>query len=1118
MDTGFMEFLKEFSLTLFNQDSFDDACLKELLDQVRYELNLDAVYVLETLSDRNQFYYAYYSSDKASVYDNQVIQFTDEEYETALEMYDEDNLCNYSLIGASRGVKGSALHYGFISGKVYLGSVGFRGAKGREWTDGEREILKLLGRSVKLFVYAKKTEDQLSWSAERTNMALKSVYQSIYNVSVPEDSYRVIQISEGMQRIIPVSGAFSGLVKKYVHKFVEPEFQDALLHRLSNEYISSHLTEKNRSYDVDYKCVHDGEIRWCRLAVTLENMTPEGKVDYVLLTLQDITTQVMEKDLSDLAFSLMRGGYYRIAHIHLNQNSMISLQAVRSEENEQEDFLDDYKKAIINFAKKRVLPEFQEGFLNIMKQENLKRIFDAGTPYVEYVYKRHVDDKVVWVRTEVVRLEDYTPENARVMWYVRDIAKEKAVELDHQEKLLQINTELHSALSAEKQYHMALLADSFFYYTFDVNDGMIREEFRTKDEYDPIGSATGQKLPVPFELFARKWYELYQPVFDKKTEEDIFTLSYLRKAFERGERILDVEVKQTPPEGSGASEFMQVFIVLSEDDVSGHIMACVIWKDVSEFRRNEIQSRMALSEAYEVANRASKAKTEFLSRMSHDIRTPMNAIIGMTAIAGTHLDDRERVADCLNKITVSSKHLLSLINEVLDMSKIESGKVDLSEENFVLSELVDNLILLVRSQLNAKHHELNVRINDVKHEKVIGDSSRLRQAFVNLMSNAIKYTPDGGKINLIISEKPCRQPQFGCYEFIFEDNGIGMDPEFVDQIFEPFARAKDSRVDEIQGTGLGMSITRNLVRMMNGNIKVESELGKGSRFIVTVFMKLQEAEDISYEEFVDLPVLVADDDRDTCESACCILDEIGMDSEWVLGGEEAVQKVVLRHEENRDYFAVILDWKMPDMDGIETTRQIRKQVGPDVPIIIISAYDWSDIELEARAAGADAFIGKPFFKSRFVCLFHDMLNGEVQPVQTNDVEEVEQQDFSGKRILLVEDNELNAEIAEEILKMANLEIDHAENGQVAVDRFMESERGYYDLIFMDVQMPVMNGNEAARAIRALAHPDAKRIPIVAMTANAFTEDVQAAKSAGMNEHIAKPLDFKKLVETLNRWL
>ncbi len=601
---------------------------------------------------------------------------------------------------------------------------------------------------------------------------------------------------------------------------------------------------------------------------------------------------------------------------------------------------------------------------------------------------------------------------------------------------------------------------------------------------------------------------------DKKRLEEFFDIGNINRRL-KNKNYCTIEFRRK------RFGWCSITVVVSERDENGNAVTAVVAGTVIEEQKQaELAQQEALKAAYESANIANSAKTDFLANMSHDIRTPMNAIIGLTAIAGTHIDDRERLVDCLSKITISSKHLLGIINEVLDMSKIESGKMELQDDEFSLPELIDNLLTMSKPEVSAKKHELNVSVISIEHEHVIGDSQRIQQVFMNLMSNAIKYTPAGGKINLYITEKSTNKPKVGCYEFIFEDNGIGMSQEYLKHIFEPFTRNRDdARVEKIQGTGLGMPITRNIIQMMNGTINVESEPDVGTRITVNIFLKLKsEDEKTSFEKFIDLPVLVADDDENSCIYTCEILEEIGMRGEWVLNGQDAVNKTVEHHENGSDFFAVILDWKMPGMDGIETTREIRRLVGRDVPIIIISAYDWSDIELEARAAGADAFISKPLFKSRMIHLFHELTGENENEKCASDLEIFSNEDFSGRRALLVEDNFLNAEIAGEILEMTGLSVEYAKDGKEAVDIMSNAEENYFNIIFMDIQMPIMNGYEAARAIRTLPGNYVKSVPIIAMTANAFAEDVAAAKNAGMNEHIAKPLDLDQLLKALKKWI
>ena len=538
-------------------------------------------------------------------------------------------------------------------------------------------------------------------------------------------------------------------------------------------------------------------------------------------------------------------------------------------------------------------------------------------------------------------------------------------------------------------------------------------------------------------------------------------------------------------------------------------------QDVTELNENDQRIRLALKNSMEAAEAANQAKTDFLARMSHDIRTPMNAIMGMTAVAAMHLDDRERLTDCLGKITVSSRHLLALINDILDMSKIESGKVSLSEEPFLMADLVDSVATIIKNQAKSKNQDFRIRINDIDHENVIGDTLRLRQVFLNILGNAVKFTPEGGRVTFTIRELESHINGMACFEFVSEDNGIGMDEEFIDTIFDPFSRSKQSA--NIEGTGLGMPITRNIIRMMSGEITVESKVGVGSKFTVQLHLKLQEpkAEDVG--ELADLRVLVADDDRDACVSASEILSDIGMKASWVLSGEEAVNETVAAKEAGEDFSAVILDWKMPGMDGVETARELRKRIGEDIPIIILSAYDWTDIEQEAREAGVQAFIEKPLFRSRLVYALKSVLSSG--PKSRSEVAgALEEESFKGRRVLLVEDNDLNAEIAAELLSCTDVEVERAENGKIALDKVTSNPPGYYGLVFMDIRMPVMDGYEAAKAIRASGREDLKTLPIVAMTANAFADDIFMAHEAGMNDHISKPVEIEKLAAAMKKWL
>ena len=537
-----------------------------------------------------------------------------------------------------------------------------------------------------------------------------------------------------------------------------------------------------------------------------------------------------------------------------------------------------------------------------------------------------------------------------------------------------------------------------------------------------------------------------------------------------------------------------------------------------EHQKSLAKAVSVAEQAYMAAENANRAKTTFLSNMSHDIRTPMNGIIGMTTIAKAHLDDRDRVSECLDKIMGASSHLLSLINDVLDVSRIESGRIVLAEDSFSLPEIFDNMINMISPQVMNKHLELFVDICGVTHEDVIGDSLRLQQIFMNIVGNAIKYTPEGGKISVSLKELPSDTALRSEYVFTCKDTGYGMTPEFVKKLFVPFERAEDERIKGIQGTGLGMVITKNILEMMDGEIKVESEYGKGSTFSAHFCMKNQNKliENDSLPK--DMSVLLVDDDEATGESTSLTLDDLGISNTYVSTGKAAIDAVKALHDRKKSFNVCLIDWKMPDMDCMEIIRQVRRYGGENMAIVIISAYDWSEIEMNARAAGANSFMTKPLFRSKLIGKLKEVMD-EIPPEQKENIlEKYTEKHYEDKRILLVDDNELNREIASEILGMTHVMVEEAEDGQQALEMFEKSEQNYYDMILMDVQMPVMDGHMATKAIRRLKRPDAVSVPIIAMSANAFIEDVESSRLAGMNGHISKPVNIAKLLGIMEDYL
>ncbi len=714
-----------------------------------------------------------------------------------------------------------------------------------------------------------------------------------------------------------------------------------------------------------------------------------------------------------------------------------------------------------------------------------------------------------WEHLNVICLERKEGRAVKALFIRQDITELK-------EKELRIQAERSLANRRERQYQMALMTNSLCSFEINLTQDLIEQNI--------IRIINGQKIlllervgltaPCAASEYFEKWKQFVLP---ESLQEYTSTLSTknMIKSFEDGEGEVIAEYWEEDPQRNQMC-VRQSFIMTRDDD-TGDIMAMVISKDITEQIRKQREQTQALQDALMQAQHANRAKTMFLSNMSHDIRTPMNAIIGFSTIAVSHIDNREQVLDCLQKVLSSSNHLLGLINDVLDMSRIESGKVQIKEQECNISELIHNLVNIIQPQIKAKQLELFIDTFEIANEDVIADPLKLNQVFINLLSNAVKYTPAGGTVSFRIMQKTTFRHGYGDYKFIIKDNGIGMSPEFVGHVFEPFERESTVTQSGIQGTGLGMAITKNIVEMMNGTISVESEIGKGSTFTVELGLKLQDTEKTAKQikELEGLRALVVDDDFNTCDSVGKMLKQLGLRSEWTTSGREAVYRAKTAHEEGDSYHTFIIDWQMPGLSGVETARKIREAVGNEAPIIILTAYDWSDIEIEAKAAGVTAFCAKPMFMSdlkNVLLAANNLLDDQA------DVPEWTKADFSGKRILLVEDIELNREIAQVILEEAGFLVDTAPDGTDAVAIMEKAEENYYDAILMDVQMPVMNGYEATRTIRSLPRKDVKDLPIIAMTANALEEDKEAALKNGMNAHIAKPLDMDVFISVLRKFL
>ena len=714
-----------------------------------------------------------------------------------------------------------------------------------------------------------------------------------------------------------------------------------------------------------------------------------------------------------------------------------------------------------------------------------------------------------WEHVNIICLERKEGRASKILFIRQNVTELK-------KKEMQIQAEMSLANRKERQYRIAIASSAFGTFEFNLTKDLIENDVVRIIDGQQVSllERAGLKAPCKASECFERWKKF---VLDESKKEfsQVVNIDYLKERYEQGDAEVDVDYWGM--EAGGEQMCVRQSFVMTQDNDTDDIMVMVVSKEITEQVKKQREQTQALQDALLQAQHANKAKSTFLSNMSHDIRTPMNAIIGFTTIAVSHIDNKDQVRECLQKVLSSSNHLLSLINDILDMSRIESGRVQIKEQECNISEIMHNLVNIIQPQVKAKQLELFIDTFEVVNEDVIADALKLNQVFINLLSNAVKYTPAGGTVTFRIMQKTTFRHGYGDYIFTIKDNGIGMSPEFVEHIFEPFERETTVTQSGIQGTGLGMAITKNIIEMMSGTIKVESEMGKGSTFTVELSLKLQDVEKNAEQikELHGLRALVVDDDFNICDSVSKMLKQLGMRAEWTTSGREAAYRAKIAYEEGDSYHTYIIDWQMPETSGIETARKIRNAVGEEAPIIILTAYDWTDIEEDARAAGVTAFCAKPLFMSDLksaLLAANDLIGSEEKKAAWTLA------DFTGKRVLLVEDIELNREIAEVILLEAGFEVETAPDGTGAVEMVKKSDEYYYDAILMDVQMPIMDGYEATRTIRAMRREDVKTLPIIAMTANALEEDKEAALKNGMNAHIAKPLDMDVFIGVLSQFL
>ena len=924
-------------------------------------------------------------------------------------------------------------------------------------------------------------------------------YECLFHVnfdSLEEEHYRV---GELFAKLVPAYKKETNYIKRtslLANTIILPEDKEKFLAEVAPEVVTKKV-KNHASHHVDFRITINGEIHWYQAKFVRHKNHKDHNCAIVGIT--NIDEQMAQKkqneELLQRNLKILEGvasKYASVLYVDLENGKFTQHVLQKNRREKYEKYAEKYQnfdEAFYAFAKEYVYKNEQESLIEKCKIENLRNRLIQEPQFSETF--RNVDEGMISLCQMTVAVVEEE----------KGIPRAAAIGFSYDEK------EVALSFIDEK-----LRGEYEAIYLIDLEN----------DEYMRLRLASGVKI----ERNNRGVFSQIMPQYSKAVEEEyredwnrLCNLDYFRDYLSKADRR-ELVYPLVTTEREWRRAVMQV--IQRKDGVATLFIFTFLKIDKEQAERFTLfetieKQREALEQALTMAQSANKAKTVFLNNMSHDIRTPMNAIIGYTGLAASHIDSKEIVAEYLRKIGQSSEHLLSLINDILDMSRIESGKMTLNEQPENLSEIVHTIRSITQSSIASKKIDFFVDVFDVHDEFVLCDKLRVNQVLLNVLSNAIKYTPARGMITLKVSECSADLPGYALYRFSVKDNGIGMSEEFIKTIFEPFTRVKSSTVSGIQGTGLGMAISKNIIDMMGGKIEIKSKENAGTEVVIDFNFKLAptqgENDSGTLTKLKGLRGLVVDDDLDACVSISKMLKDISMRSEWCSSGKEAVFRAQTAYEEGDNFSVYIIDWLMPDMNGIETARRIRAVVGNLTPIIILTAYDWADIEKEAYEAGVTAFANKPLFMS-------DLKKTLIQccdPQSFVPVKE-EKPDYSGKKILLVEDNEMNREIACEVLEEYGFVIDTAEDGVYAVEKMEKVEPGQYDLILMDIQMPLMDGYEATRRIRAMSNPVAANIPIIAMTANAFEEDRQLALAAGMNEHITKPLDISKLLSTLSEIL
>ena len=1097
--TGTENALSEYYLAIQSKDYIDEQDIQHLLDSYRQALHVDTAYVAEIKLDRKSLLYTHASfSDEKYNFLGQERQMTSSELADFAHMYDEECLCDRSPCEMEYQSQKSFLHYGIFRHGKYDGRVGIADSSpDRQWTQEEREAVKKLGRVLRQALYIER-DNKVTEADQKELDNQTHVLEAIFSTTDcgmmrhTLDGSRIISINQAALSILGYESQEEMMIDGF--NLIADSVLDEDKPKL--KACIQRLKEAGDSDNIDYRVLHkDGKI--VNVIGRIKLVEENGLLFYQRFLFDYTSQKEQEKEEKVRQFQMIDALSVDFNSVFLADLDTDSAVSVRTSEGILENeafgfnptfsFSESAERYIDKLVFKADRPMMKKALSRswIFKEMSEKKAF-----YVNY--RRQKDNDTEYYQVKIVRSGSWKDSHRIVLGFRSvdsDIRHEQA-----QKKLMEESYEIISGLSSDYNF-IALI---------NTETGKL--------SVHKVGSNSTEAIIAlslnEYYYDAISAYTRYVHEEDKKMWVTCTRLDYILNQL-KDKTIYNVNIRNNASEKTDYIQFS--FTKVSGENQKFQLVLAK--RVITETVKKEIEQRRIVEDALAQAERANAAKSTFLSNMSHDIRTPMNAIIGFTSLASKHIDQKDRVREYLAKIMSSGNHLLSLINDILDMSRIESGKIYLEEKPCSLPEILRELKNILQADMSAKQLAFCIDVVAVIDENIFCDRLRLNQVFLYLLGNAVKFTGAGGTITMQLVEKPGRTPGYADYEFYVRDTGIGMSHAFLEHIFEPFERERTSTISGIQGTGLGMAITKKIVDMMNGTIEVESRQGEGTMFKVCLSFRLQSVSNTPQviAGLENCRCLVADDDFNTCDSVTAMLQQLGLRPEWTMSGKEAVLRSRQALEWGDMYGIYMLDWQMPDMNGVEAARRIRREVGEDAHIIILSAYDWSDIEQEAKEAGVTAFLSKPVFISEL----RSCLLNLVSPEQTGhgDLGEACKKHYN-QRILLVEDNELNREIAMELLSEAGFEIETAENGKIAVEMVEQSAAGYYRLILMDVQMPVMNGYEAAVAIRNMKDHNASSIPILAMTANAFEEDKQMALKCGMNGHIAKPINVEKLLETV----